>query len=396
MSGIFKVIQGLVNLVNSNGDEIDSTDDLLNSSKKRLDVNTGAETINNNGNQSIRVVVTEPTPADQPGPTNIFLSNTTITEDLSPGGLVGTLATENGLAPFTYTITNDPDSKFQIANGNELQLAAGVDFDVAQFHNVTIEVEDTNLNTFEKTFLITVTSVADSDKELLANGIDEFAEGLRFVEMNGDNSFTIGFWFTPLRSDGDEYLISWQNSGGATERGIGVFYDGSGRIHFEICDNKGGGEFLQVRLNSTVGLNERAWIFIEYDGSRTASGVDIRKDNGGTPNTTLSDTLTGGSDIDSSRSVVRYMANGRATSYAQARIDNFMFFNKVLTTSERDEIYNGGDVLTDLTATAAIGNNISHVAIDSNDVYPTLIDKRGIANWTMNGNMSQANIVDLL
>jgi hypothetical protein len=392
-SSIFRIIQGIVNIVNSNGERIDSSDDLQDSSKKRIDANLGSETINSSGKTANRVIITQPTPEELPPPSNILLSSNEVTEDSSIGATVGIFTTENGLGAYVYSIVSDPDSKFQIS-GNELQLAAAVDFDIAEFHNVTIRVTDANSNTFDKSFVINVieAAVAPSDKRVNLNGIDEAIFNNSIVELNGvaNLAFTICFTVTRFREGVFEKVFSRQTTS-SNKRGYEISFDTNDRLHFKIIDNITSNLLIDVRTNASQTINETRFYCITYDGSQVSGGVSIKRDDSNVSTSTLSNTLTFNRNIGSNQAY--FGASSNLSDPLQGALNHIMLFSRVLTNSEISELWNGGSVLEDLTSFSAINANIIHVPIDDTDVYPTLTDKRGNYNLTMNVNMSQSNIV---
>jgi hypothetical protein len=391
---IFKIIQGIVNLVNSNGDVIETSDDVLNSSVKRLDVNTGTETLNNNGDRAHRVIISEADPADQPGPSDITLSNNQVEEGSSIGTLIGTFTSINGLGPFTWAITDDPDSKFDIQNGNELVVDGILDFNLDNDHNVTIEVTDANLKTYEKTFVIEVLEAQDVvDKQINLNGIDEFVTSDMITEINqGDLAFTVCFEVERFRENVEESILSLQNTSG-NKKGFRIFFNSSNNLVFGFYEAQNNGFELLKRTSPNYGVNDRIFVAITYDGSKTIGGFGIRVNSSGTGTTTVSNTLNTG-DITSGNANARFCAHSDSSDYFQGFFDNFMLFNRVLTNAEISDLYNSGTPLEDLTSLPDLLTvNIIHVPINDVDIYPTLIDKRGNYNLTMNGNMSQGNIV---
>ena len=100
-------------------------------------------------------------------PTSQSLTNDTAPENLiAPDGVIGVLSADDPDAgdTVTFTIVNDPDKKFQIggAAGDELQLAAPLDFEAMTSHNVTLRATDSDGLTFDMPFTITVTNVPDT------------------------------------------------------------------------------------------------------------------------------------------------------------------------------------------------------------------------------------------
>lgn len=93
----------------------------------------------------------------------IGLSADTVAEDASVNSVVGILSVSNGSGTYTFTITADPDSKFAIANDDELQIDATLDYETASSHSVTIEADNGVDDPITRQFTITVTDVADGE-----------------------------------------------------------------------------------------------------------------------------------------------------------------------------------------------------------------------------------------
>ena len=107
----------------------------------------------------------------------IALSNRTIAEDASVNDVIGTLSAANGSGTYTFTITADPDSKFQIANDDELQLADTLDYETATSHSVTIEADNGVDDPISRQFTINVTNVLEVTLSALTLDADEIEEG---------------------------------------------------------------------------------------------------------------------------------------------------------------------------------------------------------------------------
>lgn len=94
-------------------------------------------------------------------PPSITLSADTIAEDAEVNDVVGLLSVANGSGSYTFTITADPDSKFDIGNVNELQLGDTLDYETATSHSVTIEADNGVDDPISRTFTINVTDVEE-------------------------------------------------------------------------------------------------------------------------------------------------------------------------------------------------------------------------------------------
>lgn len=91
---------------------------------------------------------------------SMLLSASTVAESASIGDLVGTLSVFNGSGSYTFTITADPDSKFDI-DGDDLEVGAGLDFEADATHSVTIEADNGVDDPITRTFDITVTDIPE-------------------------------------------------------------------------------------------------------------------------------------------------------------------------------------------------------------------------------------------
>lgn len=95
--------------------------------------------------------------------TLIELSASTVDEDATIGTVIGTLSVAGGSGPYAFTITADPDSKFAVANDDELQTAAALDFEIKTSHSVTIQADNGIDTPLSRTFTITVGNVVDDE-----------------------------------------------------------------------------------------------------------------------------------------------------------------------------------------------------------------------------------------
>jgi len=122
-------------------------------------------------------------------PTAVTLSAGSAAETLGVGGTVATISGTDDDSihgdTLTYSIVADPDGKFAIA-GNLLQLAAGIDFETATSHNVTIRATDSGGAFFDQAFTVNVTDAneapgAITDSNAVANNVAENAANATLV-----------------------------------------------------------------------------------------------------------------------------------------------------------------------------------------------------------------------
>ena len=107
-------------------------------------------------------------------PTDIALSNNTVTENLPIGTTVGTLTTTDAEAGDTHTYSfcgGANDASFSIV-GNALNTAAIFDFETKNTYDICLRTNDGNGGTFDKNFVITLTNVPGLELLTPANAVN--------------------------------------------------------------------------------------------------------------------------------------------------------------------------------------------------------------------------------
>lgn len=137
-------------------------------------------------------------------PTNILLSNNTVSESVLVGSAIGTLTGQDPDpgATFTYAVVDDPSGKFEVRPGtNELRLKANatLDFETSASHQLVVRVTDETGLSYLKTFVINVTNVNEAPTDITLSGthfVDENAPlgtligELQALDPDFNNSFT--------------------------------------------------------------------------------------------------------------------------------------------------------------------------------------------------------------
>ena len=97
----------------------------------------------------------------------ISLSPETVLDDAVGGDLVGTLSVLNGSGTYTFSITSDPDSKFDVdgTDSSLLEVEALATFTAGNTHLVTVEADNGVDPVLSATFSIFVVSAATSAGE---------------------------------------------------------------------------------------------------------------------------------------------------------------------------------------------------------------------------------------
>lgn len=172
--------------------------------------------------------------ANNTAPTDITLSNASVAEHAANGAEIGSLsAIDPDLKDtFTYVLTNDAEGRFAIVNGKlVVKDGAKLDYLTAASHQITVQVTDSDANTFTKTLTINVTDVLEA--------INGTAKNDRIVGTNSGDMLS-GFAGNDkiYGLDGDDMLI-----GGA---GKDILYGGAGKDTFVFDTPVKKGHFDQI------------------------------------------------------------------------------------------------------------------------------------------------------
>ena len=101
-------------------------------------------------------------------PTNITLSASSVSESASIGTVVGLLGS-NGYPSATYSKILDAGAKFSVV-GNELRIAAALDYETATSHSVTVRATNAS-GSYDKIFAVSVTNTTELPVNTVAPSI---------------------------------------------------------------------------------------------------------------------------------------------------------------------------------------------------------------------------------
>ncbi len=150
---------------------------------------------------------------DPIAPTNITLSASSVSESASVGTVVGLLGS-NGYPSATYSKILDAGSKFSIV-GNELRIAAALDYETATSHSVTIRATNAS-GSYDKIFAISVTNTT----ELPVNTVAPSISGA--PTQGGTLTGTDGTWTSAAGAI--SYVRAWLRDGIAISGATGSTY----------------------------------------------------------------------------------------------------------------------------------------------------------------------------
>ena len=98
----------------------------------------------------------------------VALSDVSVDENAAVDTVIGSLAVNNGSGSYTFSITSDPDSKFKIANDDELQVDGALDFEAAASHQVTVEADNGVDPPLSRTFTVFVINLIEAPVNTVA------------------------------------------------------------------------------------------------------------------------------------------------------------------------------------------------------------------------------------
>jgi len=105
-------------------------------------------------------------------PSDITISNSTVAENQPALTEVGTFSAvdEDSSEDFTWLLVDDSDGNFTLVNGNKLVTTAELDKEVQETHTISVQVTDSDNETYQKDFTITVTvNVVELSGEITSN-----------------------------------------------------------------------------------------------------------------------------------------------------------------------------------------------------------------------------------
>ncbi|WP_170134856.1 cadherin domain-containing protein [Acuticoccus kandeliae] len=150
------------------------------------------------------------TPGENTAPTGLSLSANTVSEDAAVGTLIGLLsATDAEGDPITYAILDNPGSYFEIV-GNELRLAAGIDYETIQSVDLLIEAKDDEGASTSLEFTI---DVLDVEEGTPPDSVQEGGNGFDILTGTRGNDL--------LRGNGGLDILSGGRGDDTVEGGAG-------------------------------------------------------------------------------------------------------------------------------------------------------------------------------
>lgn len=154
----------------------------------------------------------------------------------------------------------------------------------------------------------------------------------------GTSDFTFSFWAKPATSTANMTVLCKGNLSTTFEYGARTLNDGGTiRWNFDIYDNAG--HYGNVVWNAAVSTTEYAHVIVWFDNA--ANTINIVQ-NDGTPQSAAYNFTSYDNSVDFR------IGNDNSANFARfdGSIDEVGFWKRVLTSTERTQLYNGGYGLT--------------------------------------------------
>jgi len=170
------------------------------------------------------------------------------------------------------------------------------------------------------------------------DGVNDYVDMGNVLDFDGTTPFSFNFWINTSTSS-FRYLFSKRRSTGDFT-GYSIMINADNTIEFQLAHDTISD---RIRCNSidTYTTSTLSMITVSYDGTQLASGITIDINNTSSSINTRSDGLVSSiSNIETFK--VGALGSG---NYFGGVVDEIGIWNRVLTPSEKTELYNGGSAL---------------------------------------------------
>ena len=314
----------------------------------RPDLEEGCFAPTSDGYVAKRVIISNPSPADTPGPSNITLDciyedngSCAVITGTTIGGTIGSLTTIDGQGPFTYSIIDDPDGVFDVS-GNNLLVGGVIDFDTKETHNVTIRTTDSNAKFKEVTYTIYVIENANGFQNLyslVGNGTTKYGVRDNFTSIKRPQGW-ISAWIKTTSVNQQCIVSNVDSSTDVTASGGLIFKMESGNT-LKLRILKAASVSEKNFTASCPGLNDGEWHHVLVTWNTSTSVMRFYCDG-----VILSNTQIANNSVDT----VNYnrpdlyigakLQNGTLFEYWDGSLDEIVMGKDLLTTTEVIQIYN--------------------------------------------------------
>lgn len=354
-------------------------------------------------NKTIKIIIN-----DESLISNVFLSETNVdTSILTIGSNIGIFSTLGGQEPITYTLLDQrlTDSNgavidyFEIV-GDKLKLKNNIMDPSGTVYYIRVQAEDNRSALddedrirFQDFFLVNTVTLFENNTRLQLNGIDEKGDLPSDSSLRVQVNFSVSIWFEIDTNKAFANLCSRFNN---TDSSWIMRLNSSGdRFRIDILENSSTRKIYEGTASSSLSLNTRYNLIFTFTTNSLKvylNGTEMTVGNG-TLVKVRDDTVN---SVFNAVSPIKlgYLVNGAGNpdQYWDGILDEWSYWNKVLTQSEVTELYNLG-VPTNLQNHSAYADIIGWWRMGEDRTSNTTVpDKAGSNDLTLT-NTNNSNFV---
>jgi len=195
------------------------------------------------------------------------------------------------------------------------------------------------------------------------DGVDENLNFGNVLDLDGSSAFSFSFWIKRASSQPETFISKYAGN----FQGFSIYSNGGGSFDsFFFLIGQNSSNTIQVQTNfPEIPSNKWMDCVVTYDGTKSASGVNIYINNNLRTLTVLKDTFTGSSSV--SNDLI--FGSFPSSYFYDGRMDDVQFYDFELNATQVSDIYNSGYV------TAPTASPIHHWKLGEEDTFST--------NWTV-------------
>lgn len=249
---------------------------------------------------------------------------------------------------------------------------------------------------------INTRSIAFNNQQYLTGTASAFSSVLANNGAGSSDAWSIGFWFKPGTSSGNQQVIIYYGGDDTdNEGGITLIWRGNNnKRHLRLQYGSNNNNLVLDTPNGSISYNTWTHVLVTYDGGTTGAASGSISDyysrfkifiDGSEQTTTNSNSNYGiTSDLATDRFRIGY---GEGSQFLKsAKVEELAVWDADISSNISD-IYNGGTTFDLTTESNTNGNLVSFWRMGDGDTYPTITDNEGSNNLTMT-NMTTNNIVN--
>lgn len=217
--------------------------------------------------------------------------------------------------------------------------------------------------------------VFENPASILFDGINDYIGFGDNYGFGPATAFSMSFWVKPQNLAAQRCFIS-KTTNDTNVYGIGIYHDATGKIFIQL---RASGALRQHTFGDTLIAGSWQLITVTFDGSSNMNGLNVYIDDALDSNSPASSNSLG----DFTNTDPLEIGRRNSGFYYSGNMNNVCFWDKELSLTEVEEIYNSGTP-GDLDDHADAANRLSWWYFNNGDNFPTEVDQVGSVNGTLN------------